>query len=386
MRFELECLRRQRGFSRGELIGLAAVCVVAIGAFLTFGRPNPSPPVLTDPDNLIDLPGQVPDTAVTFEWNHGGVGRVKGGLPKRVSYFLVCAYEANTNQECRRSSDFGLGDPPDHWSMAKADEIDRTALTNVPTSPGGDTPFAYSFEMTLPQSSHEKFLNWTVGACASKNTRSCSFAEPRVFRLLARNMKAAGISDRVSSANNTVDIDVSIDSTGSLDTGKFNHQTSVWEVLSDSSGLPVTDVNGLMRGTVSAHNWPGNTLRLDDRIILKDGTVTSVLLLDLVPGGSGGADGPAQRDDSEVWAIIKREGASEHWWAEHPGIAANTTGLKFRPCARRLATPPPFCRVSVPLGPRPTLLAAINWIDSDNYVAEYDETDNMVMEKNIRVP
>lgn len=377
---------RQRGFSRGELIGLTVVCIAAISAFLTFGRPNPGAPVLTAPDNAVDFAAQIPDTTVTLEWTHGGTGAVKGGLPKNVDYFLVCVYPSPGNQECRRPNDLGLGDPPDHWWMAKATDVDRTPLPNVPVAPGGDPAFAYILEVTLPQTAHEIPLNWTVGACANKTSRSCSFAEPRTFELLTRNMKAAGISDDVSSTNNTVDIDVAIDSTGPLETGTFNHQTSVWEILGDDRGFPITDVNGLMRGTIEAHNWPNQRLELQDRVILNDGSVSSVLLLDLVPGGSGGADVPALRDDSDVWAIIKREGDSVHWWAAHPGIAATTTGLKYKPCARRLPSPPPLCRLNVSPGPRPTLFASINWIDSNDFVSEFDESDNVVMEKNIRVP
>ena len=378
------------GYSGGQMLaGILGACLVVLVGIALYGRATPTAPTIEAPEAGALLEGAVPTTTLDLQWRHGGQGTAqRGGVPpQNVSYFLICFYNPFTNQGC-----FWPGglvpagvNPPDHAQFAKHDQIPRTLIPGPLRTLGGDPAYTYNYDFNLPDTVLDQNLEWTVGACSGQRTATCSFAAPQRLVLSARNLTNLNISDGLLGRGN-LDIRVEYTNDSPVPSPAFQHQTSMWEILIDSSNMPVTDVNGIRSGTVEPVNWKVadrkencTELGLDRAVIFDDGTVSSILSLPIL--------GEGQRDDSKVWAIPKPCGEMRWWWD-------NTDPSGMTPGEHAIVAPcnpnqRPFgsdrCIISIPLSSLPTGFAGLLLVDVHGAVTEYNEDDNRQPENNMKL-
>ena len=347
----------------GILIG--AALAFATGWF--FFRPMPTTAELVSPDSEV-IAAQLPSTGITLEWQHGGDINFQGGIPQRTRNFVVCVYPSFSGQQCQLIN--LTGSQPDFRHIAPPADFTRSALSGVQHVGGNNAPYAYEFDVDIAEDNYDQNLSWSVAACGTGRA-GCATALPKRMVLTARNINVTNVSDSVFPPN-LVAFDIEIENTGGVDTGPFELQTSVYEILVDSAGQPISNVNNI----AGVANWGGTSIGNDDAVIMRDGAVQSVFLLDLL--------GDGQRDSSDVWAILRPGGTREFWQNDIWNIAAGTATLRYKPCpsSQQVST---RCQVTIGHSMRPTAFAAISTADPRGLVTEYDRSDNRVMERNIRM-
>ena len=283
---------------RVTMIVLSAA-LLAFMLMVLASRRAAEPPVLRSPVDGAKLVVGSGVPPYVFRWRHGNHLYRHPIRWRRVNYFVVCLKEDLPGDlECLYPDPPSQSEPP--WARLATDIPSTTA---APGSRFENAVRNYTFTVdNLPRSYLDRDLMWTAAACASQASRSCSYAvPPHRFRILGRNLIGRDMSERSFAGTTAIELGFIFENDGPNDTGQFDFEWRVVQMMPDTTYNPRRDVN--------ASDIDPNT----DRVMrISTGTV---VLINTLPQVSAGYD------NSDVWGILERNGFEQSNIETHSGLS-----------------------------------------------------------------
>jgi len=346
---------KQTGISGRGVFILLAIMGCALGLWWLFTGITKAP-VLVSPENSVAIRGFIgQDTGSTIKWRHGGITSERR-FPNRATRYVVCFYDTNVSEDCG-------GDDSDIFFVSEeATEIQRTRISS--------SSFAYSvidriypfyeytYEVTLPASSLDLPLMWTVGACSGGMLLdNCTLAAPgRQLGITARNLVAVKIDD--DKTDTGIEFEVQLQNTGDTTSEPYQVSTVVWQILHEPNETqPLTEIPDTIDDTDIVITTEGEEVQVSE---FRNGN----------------------RPLGDIFAIQKPGTDRVDWFHEYPAVPnpLYMVPTPVTPCGLSQ------CLYNLDPNERPALLAAFFKVDPNNVLLEFDETDNVKKKNTIRAP
>ncbi len=338
--------RYQSGLSRRAAIFLALILGIgAVGAYFGFRWTGATAaPTLVKPIDGTTTQPNVAGSPLVLHWKHG-FASLQNRRPRRASHFVICIYDEAGGQQCAPPNVLsGSQAPTLTWQLPANSltrklvppTLERTILEAA--NPFIDQPYDYRFEVpdAIPDSLKGREVAWTAGACNGTAHADCSYAAPFAITFGSVNLIPGRLRE---SSFGGYQITVAARNIESLDSGAFDTQVWIWEVLWDES------INGPRK------DYTSSNLPQPVQIVTTTGSVL---------------DASTVTDPNTVMAIVKAGGFSSNTMISTTNVPPHPTDETFLPSI-------PFV---IPPGERPTAFAVSWQLDVNNAVSETDENDN----------
>lgn len=325
---------------------VVSAALLAFMLMILASRRAAEPPVLRSPADGATLVVGSGVPPYQFRWRHGSHLYRYPIRWRRANHFVVCLKESLPGDfECLYPDPPSQSEPP--WARLAAD---IPSTTSAPGSRFEDSVRSYTFTVDdLPRSYLDLDLMWTAAACASQASRSCSYAvPPHRFRILGRNLIGRDISEASVAGTSDIELGFIFENDGPNDTGQFDFEWRVVQMMPDTSYNPRRDVN--------ASDIDPNT----DRVMrISTGTV---VLINTLPQVSAGYD------NSDVWGILERNGFEQSNIETHSGLSPRS--------AERFDQTVTVTGITVGSG-QVTSIGMSLIMDPSNVLQEINEADNV---------
>ena len=325
---------------------VVSAALLAFMLMILASRRAAEPPVLRSPADGATLVVGSGVPPYQFRWRHGSHLYRYPIRWRRANHFVVCLKESLPGDfECLYPDPPSQSEPP--WARLAAD---IPSTTSAPGSRYEDAVRSYTFTVDdLPRSYLDRDLMWTAAACASQASRSCSYAvPPHRFRILGRNLIGRDISEASVAGTSDIELGFIFENDGPNDTGQFDFEWRVVQMMPDTSYNPRRDVN--------ASDIDPNT----DRVMrISTGTV---VLINTLPQVSAGYD------NSDVWGILERNGFEQSNIETHSGLSPRS--------AERFDQTVTVTGITVGSG-QVTSIGMSLIMDPSNVLQEINEADNV---------